>query len=115
MVEDQVHEDWNIKADKLCEIYINDKQSARYFTSNNTQSLSNDELDSEIKRLHEQVIMVLYCPPSYHPTIPILHAVPFWLTCVIIPNFLVKTVFEGYSTYHIEQNPLASVAIMITI
>jgi chromosome segregation ATPase len=56
----QVAEAWtydgsNVKLDKAFRIYTNDKQPARYFTSNNTQSLSNDELNIEIKRLEEQI------------------------------------------------------------
>jgi len=56
----QVAEAWtydgsNVKLDKAFRIYTNDKQPARYFTSNNAQSLSNDELNIEIKRLEEQI------------------------------------------------------------
>ncbi|CAF1454444.1 unnamed protein product [Adineta steineri] len=45
----------NVKLDRAFRIYTNDKQPARYFTSNNTQSLSNNEINIEIKRLQEQI------------------------------------------------------------
>jgi chromosome segregation ATPase len=56
----QVSEAWaydgsNIKLDKAFRIYTNDKQAARYFTSNNAQSLSTEELQVDIKRLNEQI------------------------------------------------------------
>ena len=59
----QVTEAWtydgsNVKLDKAFRIYTNDKQPARYFTSNNSQSLSNEELNVEIKRLYEQITQV---------------------------------------------------------
>ena len=56
----QVSEAWtydgsNIKLDTAFRIYTNDKQPARYFTSNNNQSLSTEEIDADIKRLNEQI------------------------------------------------------------
>lgn len=56
----QVAEAWtydgsNIKLDKAFRIYTNDKQPARYFTSNNNQSLSSNEVRADIKRLSEQI------------------------------------------------------------
>ena len=56
----QVAEAWtydgsNIKLDKAFRIYTNDRQPARYFTSNNNQSLSTNEVQSDIKRLNEQI------------------------------------------------------------
>jgi chromosome segregation ATPase len=45
----------NVKLDKAFRIYTNDKQPVRFFTSNNTQSLSTNELELEIKRLNEQI------------------------------------------------------------
>ncbi|CAF4647923.1 unnamed protein product, partial [Rotaria magnacalcarata] len=45
----------NIKLDKAFRIYTNDRQPARYFTSNNTQALSIEELNADIKRLHNQI------------------------------------------------------------
>ena len=56
----QVAEAWtydgsNIKLDKAFRIYTNDKQPARYFTSYNNQSLSIDELNLDIKRLHDEI------------------------------------------------------------
>ncbi|CAF3465727.1 unnamed protein product [Rotaria socialis] len=45
----------NIKLDKAFRIYTNDRQPARYFTSNSTQALSIEELNTDIKRLHDQI------------------------------------------------------------
>ena len=55
VVEAWTYDGSNIKLDKAFRIYTNDKQPARYFTSNNTQSLSTNELEMEIKRLNEQI------------------------------------------------------------
>jgi peptidoglycan hydrolase CwlO-like protein len=55
VVEAWTYDGSNIKLDKAFRIYTNDKQPARFFTSNNTQSLSTNELDLEIKRLNEQI------------------------------------------------------------
>ncbi|UJR23176.1 hypothetical protein I4U23_026195 [Adineta vaga] len=55
VVEAWTYDGSNIKLDKAFRIYTNDRQPLRYFTSNNTQSLSNDELNTEIKRLQEQI------------------------------------------------------------
>jgi hypothetical protein len=56
----QVVEAWtvdgsNIKFDKTFRIYTNEKQSMKYFLSNNTQSSSSEELELEIKSLIEQI------------------------------------------------------------
>jgi hypothetical protein len=56
----QVVEAWtcdgsNIKLDNTFRIYTNDKQPIKYFLSNNTQSLSIEELESNIKCLYEQI------------------------------------------------------------
>jgi len=56
----QVVEAWtcdgsNIKLDSTFRIYTNDKQPIRYFLSNSTQSLSIEELESNIKSLNEQI------------------------------------------------------------
>ncbi|CAF1460702.1 unnamed protein product [Adineta ricciae] len=45
----------NVKLDKAFRIYTNDRQPLRYFSSNTTQSLSNEELNKEIRDLQEQV------------------------------------------------------------
>ncbi len=45
----------NIKFDKAFRIYTNDRQPARFFNSNNAQSLSTEELETEIKRLNDQI------------------------------------------------------------
>jgi chromosome segregation ATPase len=58
VVEAWTYDGSNIKLDKAFRIYTNDKQPARYFTSNNSESLSNDELISDITRLHEQINQV---------------------------------------------------------
>jgi chromosome segregation ATPase len=55
VVEAWTYDGSNVKLDKAFRIYTNDRQPARYFTSNNNQSLSADELNMEIKRLNEQV------------------------------------------------------------
>lgn len=56
----QVSEAWtydgsNVKLDKAFRIYTNDRQPAKFFTSNNTRALSINELNIEIKRLNEQI------------------------------------------------------------
>ncbi|CAF0962841.1 unnamed protein product [Rotaria sordida] len=55
VVEAWTYDGSNIKLDKAFRIYTNDKQPARYFTSNNTQSLTINELNIEITRLNEQI------------------------------------------------------------
>jgi hypothetical protein len=55
VVEAWTYDGSNVKLDKAFRIYTNDKQPARYFTSNNAQSLSANELDSEMKRLNDQI------------------------------------------------------------
>ena len=55
VVEAWTYDGSNVKLDKAFRIYTNDKQPARYFTSDNTQALSNDELNTDIKRLQEQI------------------------------------------------------------
>jgi len=55
VVEAWTYDGSNVKLDKAFRIYTNDKQPARYFTSNNTQSLSTNELESDIKRLNDQI------------------------------------------------------------
>lgn len=56
----QVAEAWtydgsNIKLDKAFRIYTNDRQPTRYFTTNNTQALSMNEINNDIQRLNEQI------------------------------------------------------------
>ena len=56
----QVVEAWttdgsNVKLDSAFRIYTNDKQPARFFTSNNTQSQSYEELNLDIKVLSDQL------------------------------------------------------------
>ncbi|CAF4928884.1 unnamed protein product, partial [Rotaria sp. Silwood1] len=55
VVEAWTYDGSNIKLDKAFRIYTNDKQPTRYFTSNNTQSLSINELNMEITRLKDQI------------------------------------------------------------
>ncbi|CAF4124706.1 unnamed protein product [Rotaria sp. Silwood2] len=55
VVEAWTYDGSNVKLDKAFRIYTNDKQPARYFTSNNTQSLTINELNIEITRLNEQI------------------------------------------------------------
>ncbi|CAF1259296.1 unnamed protein product [Rotaria sordida] len=56
----QVVEAWtsdgsNIKFDKTFRIYTNDKQPIKYFLTHNTESLSIEELDIEVKHLNNQI------------------------------------------------------------
>jgi chromosome segregation ATPase len=55
VVEAWTYDGSNVKLDKAFRIYTNDKQPAKYFKSNNTQSLSTEELEAEIKRLNDQI------------------------------------------------------------
>ncbi len=55
VVEAWTHDGSNIKLDKTLRIYTNEKQSMRYFLSNNTQSLTIAELESDIKSSSEQI------------------------------------------------------------
>jgi chromosome segregation ATPase len=55
VVEAWTHDGSNVKLDSAFRIYTNDKQPARFFTSNNTESQSYEELNLDIKVLSDQL------------------------------------------------------------
>jgi hypothetical protein len=55
VVEAWTYDGSNIKLDKTFRIYTNEKQTVKYFLTNSKQSLSTEELEVEIKCLHEKI------------------------------------------------------------